>query len=50
MKLFHVTGNKNAEAILKEGFKEGFRGIRPGVRVRVTTLGFEFCVACISLS
>ena len=32
MKLFHVTGNKNAEAILKEGFKEGFRGIRPGVR------------------
>ena len=46
MKLFHVTGNKNAEAILKEGFP----GIRPGVRVRVTTLGFEFCVACISLS
>ena len=32
MKLFHVTGNKNAEAILKEGFKEGFRGIRPGIR------------------
>ena len=31
MRLFHVTGNKNAEAILKEGFKEGFRGIRPGV-------------------
>ena len=30
MRLFHVTGNKNAEVILKEGFKEGFRGIRPG--------------------
>ena len=23
MKLFHVTGNKNAEAILKEGFRDG---------------------------
>ena len=32
MRLFHVTGDKNAEAILRDGFREGFRGIRPGVR------------------
>jgi len=32
MRLFHVTGNKNGEAILRYGFREGFRGIRPGVR------------------